>query len=148
MFDPYRRRREKATSMRERRMGDVDLSLPVDGDLPSLRTPSSRAGDMMDAIVADLVRDRSPFFDEVCAKWRELFPDLTAKPGKWVSSDGPAGNGKLFLHVKSAAGSFALRPKLPAIRRKLAALASAPRRFSVHVEIAGGGREIVRLLDC
>ena len=84
MFDPYRRRREKATSMRERRMGDVDLSLPVDGDLPSLRTPSSRAGDMMDAIVADLVRDRSPFFDEVCAKWRELFPDLTAKPGKWV----------------------------------------------------------------
>ena len=135
MFDPYRRRRKKATAIRERRMGDVDLSLPVDGDFPSLRTPSRRAGELVDAIVADLVRDRSPFFDEVCARWRELFPDLAAKPGKWVAVDGPAGSGKLFLHVRSAAGSFALRPKLPAIRRKLATLTSVPKRFSVHVEI-------------
>ena len=118
-------------------MGAVDFGLPVDGDAPVWRTPTARAGDFMETLVADLVRDRSPFFDEVCVRWRELFPELAAKPGKWVAGDGTARCGKLFLHVRSAAGSFALRPKLPAIHRKLASLASAPKRFSVHVEIVG-----------
>jgi len=135
MFDSYRRRREKAAAKHERKMGAVDFSLPVDGDAPAWRTPTAKAGAFMDALVADLVRDRSPFYDEVCARWRELFPELAAKPGKWVADDGQAGNGKLFLHVRSAAASFALRPQLPAIRRKLMTLTSAPKRFSVHVEI-------------
>lgn len=137
MFDPYRKRRERASSIRRRRMGAVDFGLPVDGDAPAWRAPTARAGDLMETLVADLVRDRSPFFDEVCARWRALFPELAAKPGKWVAGDGAAQGGKLFLHVRSAAGSFALRPKLPAIRRRLASLASAPKRFSVHVEIMG-----------
>ena len=134
MFDPYWKRRQRLAARFARRMDEVDPSLPVDGDVPRWRTPTPRAGDMMDELVADLVKDRSPFFDEVCARWAELFPDLKAKPGKWVS-DGPNGNGKIFLNVGSAAGSFALRPTLPAIRRKLAQLASAPRRFSLYVEI-------------
>ena len=33
IYDPYRQRREKAASIRERRMGAVDFSLPVDGGL-------------------------------------------------------------------------------------------------------------------
>ena len=140
MFDPYRKRREKASFLRARRMGAVDFSLPVDGDSPAWRTPTVRTGDFMETLVADLVRDRSPFYDEVVARWRELFPDLVARPGKWVAGDGPSGAGKLFLHVRSAAASFALRPKLSAIRRKLMALASAPKRFSVHVEIVGRGK--------
>ena len=135
MFDPYRKRRERAASIRASRMGAVDFGVPVDGDVPAWRSQTARAGDLVDAIVADLVRDRSPFYDEVCVRWRSLFPELSAKPGKWVSTDVAAGGGKLFLHVKSAAGSFALRPRLPAIRKRLAQLDSAPKRFSVHVEI-------------
>ena len=135
VYDPYRKRRERAASIRERRMGAVDSSLPVDGDVPALRDPVVRAGSLMDGILSDLVRDRSPFFDEVSARWASLFPDLAAKPGKWVEGDGAKGSGKLFLHVRSAAASFALRPRLPAIRKKLATLPSAPSRFSLHIEI-------------
>jgi len=138
MFDPYRRRRERAASARASRMGEVDFSLPVDGDLPSLRTPSVKAGTLLDSIVAELVRDRSPFFDEVCAKWSGLFPGMKAKPGKWVAGATPSAGGRLFLNVRSAAASFALRPKLPEVKRRLSALASAPARFSVHIEIVSG----------
>ena len=135
MFDPYRKKREKAAARRIDRMGAVDFSLPVDGDLPAYRTPTVKAGDILDSLIADLTRDRSPFFDEVRARWCELFPELKAKPGKWVDGATPKAGGKLFLHVRSAAASFALRPKLAGIRKKLAALSSAPQRFSVHVEI-------------
>ena len=134
MFDPYRKRRQRLAARHARQMSEVDFTLPVDGDVPRWRTPVTCVGDLMEGIAADLVKDRSPFFDEVCARWAELFPELKARPGKWVSS-GANGEGKIFLNVGSAAGSFALRPKLPAIRRRLAELASAPRRFSLHVEI-------------
>ena len=117
-------------------MGAVDFSLPVDGDIPSLRRPSSQAGDFMDSLVEDLTRDRSTFFDEVVQCWRELFPDINACPGKWVSGPNPKSGGRLFLHVASAPALFALRPKLPSIKRKLATLASAPVRFTLHLEIA------------
>ena len=116
-------------------MSAVDFSLPVDGDVPRFRSPTLRAGDFMDQIVADLVKDRSPFFDEVNARWDELFPGLVARPGKWVAGNGPKSGGKLFLFVGSAAAMFALRPKLPQIRRTLAGLVSAPERFSVGIEI-------------
>ena len=126
MFDPYRRRREKAAHIREMRMGAVDFSLPVDGDIPSLRRPSSQAGDFMDSLVEDLTRDRSTFFDEVVQCWQEPFPDINAQPGKWVSGPTPKSGGRLFLHVVSAPALFALRPKLPLIKKKLSTLASAP----------------------
>jgi hypothetical protein len=136
MFDPYRKRREKAARIREIRMGAVDFSLPVDGDVPSHRSPVSRAGDFMDSLVEDLVRDRSPFFDEVVQKWKDLFPDLPARPGKWVSGATKKSPGKLFLEVRSAPALFSMRPKLPAVKRLLATLPAAPERFSVHLEIA------------
>ncbi len=115
-------------------MSAVDFSLPVDGDVPAFRTPPSRAGDLLDSIVADLTRDRSPFFDEVRARWEEMFPGVAARPGKWVAGAGTSG--RLFLHVRTAAASFAIRPKLASMRRRLASLPSAPARFSLHVEIA------------
>ena len=77
MFDPYRRRRESAAFRRARLMGEVDFSLPVDGDAPAWRTQTAQAGEFMETLVAELVRDRSPFYDEVCERWRELFPELT-----------------------------------------------------------------------
>ena len=136
MFDPYRKRREKAARIREMRMGAVDFSLPVDGDVPALRRPPSTAGDFMDSLVEDLSRDRSEFFDEVVLRWRELFPDINARPGKWVSGATPKSGGRLFLHVASAPALFSMRPKLPAVKKKLATLASAPVRFTLHLEIA------------
>lgn len=135
-YDPYFKRRQKAIARRMRQMSAVDFSLPVDGDLPAYRTPMSRPADLLDSIVADLTKDRSPFFDEVCAKWDELFPDLKARPGKWVAGATESLGGRLFLHVRSAAASFALRPRLAGVKRRLAELPSAPRRFSVHIEIA------------
>jgi hypothetical protein len=138
MFDPYRKRREKAARIRERRMGAVDFSLPVDGDVPGFRTEGSKPGDFVDSIVEDLVRDRSPFFDEVVKRWNGMFPDLAARPGKWVAGPAAGAGGKLFLHVKSASALFAMRPKLPSVRKKLCTLPGAPARFTLHLEIAGG----------
>jgi hypothetical protein len=133
MFDPYFKRRMKAAAIRERRMGAVDFSLPVDGDALETRKPLAAAGSFMDSILADLVKEKTPFFDEICARWKELFPDLRARPGKWVAA--ASGNGgKVFIYVSSAAALFALRPKLPSIRKKLAELSTAPSRFTVHLE--------------
>ena len=140
MFDPYQKRRERAARIREMRMGAVDFSLPVDGDVPSLRNPSARAGDFMDSLVEDMSQDRSRFFDDVMERWREFFPDITAVPGKWVSGSTPKSGGRLFLHVASAPALFAMRPKLPAVKKKLATLASAPVRFSLHLEIIRKGK--------
>lgn len=136
MFDAYRKRREKAARIREMRMSTVDFSLPIDGDVPSYRSPTSRAGDFIDSLVQDLVQDRSPFFDEVVQQWKSLFPELSAKPGKWVSGATPKSPGKLFLEVGSAPALFLMRPKLASIKRRLSELPSAPERFSVHLEIA------------
>ena len=136
MFDPYAKRRAKAAAARAKEMRAVDFALPVDGDVPSVRRPTPRVGGLFDALVADLTRDRSPFYDEVCARWRELFPDLAAKPGKWVSGSTPSAGGKLFLFVRSAAAMFAVRPKLRGVKAKLAGLATAPKRFSVHLQVS------------
>lgn len=136
MFDPYRKRREKAARLREMKMGSVDFSLPVDGDVPSGRSPAFRPGDVVERLVEDLVRDHSPFFDEIVQRWKSLFPELPAHPGKWVSGATPKSPGKFFIHVASAPALFSLRPKLASIKRKLSALTTAPERFSVHLEIA------------
>ena len=136
MFDPYAKRRAKAAAARAKEMRAVDFALPVDGDVPDVRRPTPRVGGLLDALVADLTRDHSPFYDEVCARWRELFPDLTAKPGKWVSGSTPSAGGKLFLFVRSAAAMFAVRPKLRGVKAKLAGLATAPKRFSVHLQVS------------
>ena len=136
MFDPYGKRRARAISIREKRMGAIDFSLPIDGDVPLFRSPISRAGDFMESLVKELVQDRSAFFDEVVQRWKSLFPDLAAKPGKWVAGVAPKGSGKLFIEVGSAPALFSIRPKLPSIKRKLSELSSAPERFSLHLEIA------------
>jgi len=90
----------------------------------------------MDSLVQDLLRDRSPFFDEIVQRWKSLFPELAARPGKWVSGATPKSPGKLFLEVGSAPALFSMRPKLSSIKRRLSELPSAPERFSVHLEIA------------
>ncbi len=68
------------------------------------------------------------FFDSLTEKWPEMFPALPARPGRREG-------GKLFLYVKSAAVLFAVRSKIPSVKRTLAALPGAPRRLEVYLEI-------------
>jgi hypothetical protein len=50
------------------------------------------------------------------------------KPGRYE-------DGKIFLYVQNATASFALRPKLPAVRRALAELPGAPKKIDLRLEI-------------
>ena len=75
-----------------------------------------------------LLVEKSPFFDQVCERWPTLFPDSVAKPGRWQ-------DGRLFLYVRTSGQLFGMRPKLTKIKKALATLPTAPKRFSVHLEI-------------
>ncbi len=82
----------------------------------------------VDSALAELTRERNDFFDTLADRWRGLFPNLAARPGRYE-------NGKMILYVKSAPALFSLRPKLAAVKRTLAALPGAPRRLDVILEI-------------
>lgn len=88
-------------------------------------------GSSVDAALEEILRERSTFFDEVCAQWGEMFPDIPARPGEWRE-------GRVVLFVGSAGQLFALRPKLAEIKRRLAALPGAPKRFAVILQIRRG----------
>ena len=85
-------------------------------------------GTLMDGLLATLLVEKSPFFDQVCEQWPTLFPDSVAKPGRWQ-------DGRLFLYVRTSGQLFGMRPKLTKIKKALATLPTAPKRFSVHLEI-------------
>jgi hypothetical protein len=57
-----------------------------------------------------------------------LFPDCVAKPGRWQ-------DGRLFLYVRTSGQLFGMRTKLPKIKKTLATFPTAPKRFSVNLEI-------------
>lgn len=82
----------------------------------------------VEAAFRDLLTERNPFFDTLADRWPALFPGLPARPGRYE-------DGKIFLYVKNAPTNFALRPKLPAIKRALAALPGAPKRLDLRLEI-------------
>ena len=137
-FDPYAKKRRQACQLRQARLNKVaSADLPVDGDAIETRRPSQTVGglldDAIDALTRELYRDEPRFFDQLRERWTELFPDCPARPGRWQE-------GKLVLHVATAGQSFALRPKLPAMKRRILALDGAPKgRFALLVEIKGRG---------
>lgn len=126
--DAEARRLLRDRTNRRRLASRATPGLPVDGDALETRVVSDAVGQVLGRVMADLLVEQNPFFDAVCERWSALFPESPARPGRWQ-------NGKLFLYVASAGQLFALRTKLPAYRRALAALAAAPKRFSVHLEI-------------
>ena len=85
-------------------------------------------GDSVDAALKALLTERSTFFDEVCARWNELFPDLPVRPGEWR-------DGRLVLFVDTAGILFAMRPRLAEIKRELAKIDGAPKRLPVILQI-------------
>ena len=82
----------------------------------------------LECALADLMTERSPFYDSLVDNWRRLFPELPACPGRLEGDT-------VYLYVTKAATSFMIRPKLPAIKRRLAELPGAPARFNLRVEI-------------
>lgn len=126
-----RRRLGRDFQARERLAARATPGLPIDGDAVETRVPVQGMGKLMDGLLANLLAVRNPFFDQVCERWKELFPDLPARPGRMQ-------DGKLFLYVGTSGRLFGLRPKLRAIKATLAGLPAAPKRFSVHLEIKGG----------
>ena len=124
--DKFRLARESAS--RRRLESHATPGLPIDGDVVETRVPMPNMGSLMDGLLANLLIEKSPFFDEVCEKWTEMFPDCAAKPGRWQ-------DGRLFLYVRTSGQLFGLRSKLAKIKKALATLATAPKRFTVHLEI-------------
>ena len=98
---------------------------PVD---PQLRGRHSTFSSAVRAAFKDLATEKCEFFDSLVDSWPTLFPDLPARPGRWES-------GALFLYVPNAPTNFVVRPRLPAVRRKLASLPGAPKKLDVKLEI-------------
>ena len=136
MFDPYEQKRRRAREQRQSRLNRiVSPDLPIDGDAVETRRPTAAVGGLLDAVMdsvaRELYRDEARFFDRLREQWAELFPGCPARPGRWQE-------GKLVLYVATAGQSFALRPKLPAMKRRILALDGAPKgRFALLVEIKG-----------
>ena len=136
MFDPYEQKRRRAREQRQSRLNRiVSPDLPIDGDAVETRRPTAAVGGLLDAVMdsvaRELYRDEARFFDRLREQWTELFPGCPARPGRWQE-------GKLVLYVATAGQSFALRPKLPAMKRRILALDGAPKgRFALLVEIKG-----------
>lgn len=82
----------------------------------------------LDAAMKDLATEKNQFFDLLVDNWRRLFPGLAAKPGRYA-------DGKIFLYVRTAPASFAIRPRLRAISARLATLPGAPKKIDLRLEI-------------
>ena len=136
MFDPYAQKRRRAREQRQSRLARiVSPDLPIDGDAVEARRPTVAVGGLLDAamdsVAREIYRDEARFFDRLREQWAELFPGCPARPGRWQE-------GKLVLYVATAGQSFALRPKLPAMKKRILALDGAPKgRFVLLVEIKG-----------
>ena len=137
-FDPYAKKRRLARQARQARLNKiVSPDLPVDGDAVESRRPMAAVGGLLDAAMeslkSELYREEAQFFDRLRERWAELFPGCPARPGRWQE-------GKLVLYVATAGQSFALRPKLPAMKKRILALDGVPKgRFVLLVEIKGRG---------
>jgi len=133
MMDAEEFARRQATLRRDalarrRLAAHATPGLPVDGDPPELRNRVARAGDALDALLDEMLVEKNPFFDALVDEWPTLAPDFPARPGR-------AEGDRIFLYVRTSGQLFALRGKLPALKRKLLARPGAPRKLSLHLEI-------------
>lgn len=98
---------------------------PIDPDKRGRHGTFSSA---IDAAFKDLVTEKNAFFDSLTDNWQSLFPDIPAKPGRYE-------DGRIFIYVKNAPLSFAVRPKLREMARRLSLLPGAPRKIDLRLEI-------------
>lgn len=95
---------------------------------PDKRGRHATFGAAIEAAFKDLLTEKNPFFDTLVDRWPTLFPGLPARPGRYE-------DGKIFLYVRNAPTNFALRAKLPMIKRTLAQLPEAPKKLDLRLEI-------------
>jgi len=123
-----RRRQVRDAALRHRLEERIVLGLPIDADPPETRHKAVAVGSLMGGLIEQMLAVKEPFWDEVRQQWPLLFPACAAKPGRYEK-------GRLFLYVRSSAALFAFRPRLRAVKAKLATLQTAPKTFSIHLEI-------------
>ena len=103
--------------------------LPIDGDPPETRARIPAVGEAFQSVLRAIEAcASSSFADAVSGRWNEIFPGIRARPSRM------AGN-ILFLAVRSSPALFALRPRLPGIRKKLAEFPDAPQGLDVKLEV-------------
>lgn len=95
---------------------------------PELRGRHRTFASALDAACGDLLVERNEFFDSLADRWKGLFPNLPARPGRYEG-------GMIFVYVANAPTSWALRSRLPEIRRRIEELPGAPKRVDVRLEI-------------
>lgn len=95
---------------------------------PHLRGRHAKFDSAVDAALGDLLVERDDFFDAVVEAWPRVGAGLAMRPGRFA-------DGKIILYVKSAPALFAMRAKLPALKRTLATLPNAPKRIELRLEI-------------
>ncbi|MBQ8113454.1 MAG: hypothetical protein IJ146_09660 [Kiritimatiellae bacterium] len=125
-----RKRLARDGALRRRLADHLVPGLPVDADACELRVPEVRVGSVLGTLVDELTTVKEPFFDTVCERWKDVCPDVPARPGRYR-------DGRLFLYVGTSGLVFSLRPKLAKIKKRLLALPGAPaaRRLSLHLEV-------------
>ena len=79
------------------------------------------------AVFPELLEERNEFFDSLADNWKRLFPDQPARPGRYE-------DGKIFIYVRNAPTIFLMRPRLPMIKRRLAAMPGAPKKIELRLE--------------
>ena len=95
---------------------------------PDKRGRHATFGSAVESAFKGLLVEKNDFFDSLVDRWPALFPGLAARPGRYE-------DGKIFLYVKSAPANFAIRPRLTAIRKRLAELPGAPAKIDLRLEI-------------
>lgn len=95
---------------------------------PDARGRHATFSSAADAAISDLTVESNPFFEMLADEWPRLFPGLVARPGRYD-------DGKIFLYVANAPSLYMMRPRLAAIRQKLAALPSAPKKIDLRLEV-------------
>ena len=82
----------------------------------------------IEASLKDLLTEKNDFFDLLADRWKELFPEIPARPGRYE-------DGMIFLYVKNAPLLFMVRSKLKSIEAKLSQLPGAPKKLILKAEI-------------
>ena len=125
------RRRQRDAAARRRLADHLVPGLPVDADALETRVKVPRVGSLLDTLVAGLTETKEPFFDTVLDNWPRICPDFPGRPDRFQDN-------RLFLYVRTSAQVFSLRARLPKVKKLVAALPGAPKRFTVHLEVHAG----------
>ena len=95
---------------------------------PEQRGRHKTAASAFDAAFKALSTERDDFFDSLADGWKTMFPDVPARPGRHEG-------GRIYLYVRNAPMSYAVRPRLRAIAAKLATLPGAPKKIDLRLEV-------------